>query len=174
MKNNILHLTLFLGIVSALAGGALAFANQLTAPVIAANAEKAEKESLLEMYPDADLSDFEAVGADDITVDHPFVESIYKYEGDKVIFKCAVSGFDGGTVFLVSINADSSEIDNFKVISNGDTAGIGSQIKDDAFKDSIVGKDANGQLDTISGATITSTPVVDAIHTCAELAAQID
>ena len=51
--NKIVHLGLFLAIVSAVAGGALAFANQMTAPVIAANNEKQEKESLLAMYPDA-------------------------------------------------------------------------------------------------------------------------
>ena len=47
MNNKILHLTLFLAVVSAIAGGALAFANEMTAPVIAANAEKEEKQSLL-------------------------------------------------------------------------------------------------------------------------------
>ena len=41
--NKIVHLGLFLAIVSAVAGGALAFANQMTAPVIAANNEKQEK-----------------------------------------------------------------------------------------------------------------------------------
>ena len=51
--NKILHLTCFLSIVSAVAGGALAFANQVTAPVIAANNERLEKESLQKMYPQA-------------------------------------------------------------------------------------------------------------------------
>lgn len=45
--NKIVHLGLFLAIVSAVAGGALAFANQMTAPVIAENDERQEKESLL-------------------------------------------------------------------------------------------------------------------------------
>ena len=51
--NKIVHLGLFLAIVSAIAGGALAFANQMTAPVIAENNERQEKESLVAMYPDA-------------------------------------------------------------------------------------------------------------------------
>ena len=38
--NKIVHLGLFLAIVSAVAGGALAFANQMTAPVIAENNER--------------------------------------------------------------------------------------------------------------------------------------
>lgn len=173
-KDSPLYLALFLAIVSALAGGALAFANNLTAPVIAANAEKAEKASLLEMYPDTDLSAFETIGAEAITADHPEIESVYKYGSDVVIFKCSVSGFEGGTVFLVAINANDGTIDNFKAISNGDTKGIGSKITDSSYAESLIGKDANGELDTISGATLTSTPVVDAIRVCAQAAAQID
>ena len=46
----IIHLTLFLAIVSAIAGGALAFANQITQPIITANAEAAEKESLIQLF----------------------------------------------------------------------------------------------------------------------------
>ena len=48
--NKIVHLGLFLAIVSAVAGGALAFANQMTAPVIAANNEKQEKESFIVLF----------------------------------------------------------------------------------------------------------------------------
>lgn len=59
--NKIVHLGLFLAIVSAVAGGALAFANQMTAPVIAENNERQEKESLLAMYPDANSNDFKLV-----------------------------------------------------------------------------------------------------------------
>ena len=57
----IIHLTLFLAIVSAIAGGALAFANQITQPIITANAEAAEKESLIQLFPGSSESDFTAV-----------------------------------------------------------------------------------------------------------------
>lgn len=172
MKNNILHLTLFLGITAAVAGGALSFANQMTAPVIKANEEKAEKESLLKMYPDATVNDFEAITDDGIMADHPEVQGIYKY-GDLVIFKMSVTGYDKGTVFLVSIDPATNVIDGFQAISNGDTKGIGSKIMDDEFKNSVIGQDASAHLDTISGATYTSTPVVQAINDAAGYAAEI-
>ncbi len=173
-KDSILHLTLFLAIVAAIAGGALAFANQLTLPVIEENNLKAEKQTLLEMYPEASLDDFQPVTDDGIMADHPEIESIYKYGDSIVVFKCSVSGFDGGTVFVVAIDPVNNKIDNFKTISNGDTKGIGSKITEPAFAESVIGKDADGQLDTISGATITSTPVVEAIQMCAGLAGEID
>lgn len=168
----ILHLTVFLALVAAIAGGALAYANSLTAPVIAYNAELAEKESLLEMYPDAELSEFEAITDSPITVDHPDIHGVYRY-GDIVIFNCSVRGYDGGTVFLVAIKSTDGLIDNFKAISNGDTKGIGSQILDAPFRESLLDKPANGDLDTISGATLTSTPVVEAIRECSDLVAEI-
>ncbi len=88
----ILHLTLFLAIVSALAGGALAFANQMTAPVIQANNERAEKQVLLEMYPDANVDEFEIM---DVTTDNPSINKIYSFENN-YIFNMSVSGYKTG------------------------------------------------------------------------------
>ena len=176
-KDSPIYLGAFLAITAAIAGGALAFANNMTAPVIAANAEKEEKKSLLEMYPDASLDEFQVVDASAITAENNEVEGVYTYNsGDAniVIFKCSVPGYDGGTTFLVGINAEDTTVSAFKAISNGDTKGLGSQIMDAPFAESLIGKDAAGQLDTISGATITSTPVVEAINKCAVLAAEVE
>ena len=167
--NKILHLTLFLGTVSALAGGALAFANDLTAPVIAKNKEVAEKKVLLEMYPEAKAEDFVAVEAN---VDSKTIGKIYAYQ-DYYIFNMSVSGYKDGTNFLVSLNKETQEIDSYKAISNGDTKGIGSKVTEPSFSDSLVGKDASGSLDTISGATVSSSPVVDGIHEAAQVAAEL-
>ena len=97
--NKIVHLGLFLAIVSAVAGGALAFANHMTAPVIAANNEK---QSLLAMYPDANANDFKVV---DATLDSNTVQKVYEYK-NVYIFNMSVSGYKEGTVFLVSIDKD--------------------------------------------------------------------
>ena len=86
----------------------------------------------------------------------------------------SVSGYKDGTTFLVAINKDDLTVSAFKAISNGDTKGIGSKITESAFADSVVGKDAAGQIDTISGATVTSTPVVEGIHQAADIAAGLE
>ena len=85
--NKIVHLGLFLAIVSAVAGGALAFANQMTAPVIAENNERQEKESLIAMYPDASSDDFKLV---DKTLDSKTVQRVYEYK-NVYIFNMSVS-----------------------------------------------------------------------------------
>ena len=166
--NKIVHLGLFLAIVSAVAGGALAFANQMTAPVIAANNEKQEKESLLAMYPDANSNDFKLVNK---TLDSKTVQKVYEYK-NVYIFNMSVSGYKDGTVFLVSIDKDSKKIDKYNAISNGDTKGLGSQVSNCPVA-SLEGKDATGQLDTISGATVSSGPVVSGIHEAAKLVDQL-
>ena len=167
--NKIVHLGLFLAIVSAVAGGALAFANQMTAPVIAANNEKQEKESLLAMYPDANANDFKLV---DATLDSKTVQKVYEYK-NVYIFNMKVSGYKDGTVFLVSIDKDSKKIDKYNAISNGDTKGLGSKVTEAPFKKSLEGKNATGELDTISGATVSSGPVVSGIHEAAKLVDQL-
>ena len=168
--NKVLHLTLFLGGVSALAGGALAFANDMTAPVIAENKEKAEKEVLVEMYPKAEPEDFKQVDAKLDEDGH--INKVYEYNGN-YIFNMSVAGYKEGTSFLVSIDQESGEIDSYKAISNGDTKGIGSQVTEPEFSKSLLKKDASGELDTISGATVSSTPVVEGIHEAAKMAEKL-
>lgn len=166
----ILHLTIFLAVVSALAGGALSWANNLTAPVIAANKEREEKQVLLEMYPTANVDDFHIV---DVTVDNASVNKVYEYD-DNYIFNMSVPGYKEGTTFLVAISKNDGTITNFKAISNGDTKGIGSKITEAPFAESVIGKPANSDLDTISGATVTSTPVVEGIREASDIAAELD
>lgn len=166
----IIHLTVFLALVSAIAGGALAYANQLTAPIIQENNERAEKQVLLEMYPKAKVDDFEIM---DVTVDNPTVNKIYSYENN-YIFNMSVSGYKDGTTFLGAIDKDNGQITAFKAISNGDTKGIGSKVTESAFVESLIGKESNGELDTISGATVTSTPVIEGIHEASDIVAEID
>ena len=51
---------------------------------------------------------------------------------------------------------------------SGETSGFGSQVADQPFKESIVGKNIGDSIDTISGATISSSAVVDGIQQATE------
>lgn len=156
----VLHLTFFLALVAAIAGGALAFANSLTAPIVAANALAAEKENLKLIFPDAADADFEEVKV----TDSETIEKIFKVAGKGTIFKLQVSGYKEGTSFMVAL-ADDGKIMDYVVISNGDTQGIGTKVADESFKKTLVDKNAETDtLDTISGATVSSKPVVEGIQ----------
>jgi len=156
----VLHLTLFLALVAAIAGGALAFANSLTAPIVAANALAAEKANLQLIFPDAKDSDFEEIAVQDSET----IEKIFKVNGKGTIFKLHVTGYKEGTIFMVALD-DNAKILDYAVISNGDTQGIGTKVADDKnFHDNMIGKNAETDtLDIISGATVSSKPVVDGI-----------
>ena len=167
----ILHLTLFLAIVSVIAGGALAYFNELTEPVIAEN-EANRKEKLywkciqmpmLRNFKDVDLS----------SVESKTINKIYSYQ-DFYIFNMSVSGYSQGTTFLVSIDKNDLNIDKFIAISNGDTSGLGTQVLEEPFRKSMEGNSADGQLDTISGATITSSAVVNGIHEAASVVESLE
>lgn len=160
----VLHLTIFLALVAAIAGGALAFANSLTAPIVAANALAAEKENLKLIFPDAADSDFEEIKVKDSET----IEKIFKVNGQGTVFKLKVKGYKEGTSFMVAL-ADDGKILDYVVISNGDTQGIGTKVADDSFRTSLVGKNAGTEtLDTISGSTVSSKPVVEGIAEAAK------
>lgn len=159
--NKMIHLTLFLGIVSAIAGGALSYVNGITAPIIEENNAKLEKQTLLTMFEGSTEADFEALDVSGI--ESSTLNNAYAYQ-DMIIFNMSVSGYKDGTTFLVAINTKDHTIANYYGISNGDTKGLGSQVLDEPFRKSLIDKDASGQLDTISGATVSSGPVVEAIH----------
>ena len=153
----VLHLTLFLALVAAIAGGALAFANSLTAPIVAANALAAEKENLALIFPDASDDDFKEIAVKDSET----IEKIFQVAGKGTVFKLQVSGYKEGTSFMVALD-DQAKIIDYVVISNGDTQGIGTKVA--SFHDALVGKNAEDELDIIAGATVSSRPVVDGIH----------
>lgn len=159
----IIHLTVFLALIAALAGGALAFANSLTAPIIQANELAAEKDTLKVLFPDVADEAFVPVDVKGSSE----IEKIFKVDGEGYIFKLKVSGYKEGTTFMVALD-DEGVITNYTVISNGDTSGIGDRVKDDSFKNGMIGKSATDELDTISGATVSSTPVVNGIHTAGQ------
>lgn len=167
----ILKLGVFLAIVAALSGGSLSFVNGVTEPIITANNEAREKASLLEMYEGSKAEDFTAVDISSIESDT--IQKVYAYK-DFYIFNMQVAGYKDGTNFLVSIDKNSNVIDKYYALSNGDTKGLGSQVCDEPFKQSLEGKDAGGELDTISGATVSSSNVVNGINEASSVISSLE
>lgn len=157
----ILHLTFFLALISGIAGIALGFANDMTAPVIEANNLKAEKANLKVIYPDV-ADDAFAIEGENVS---DTIEKVFKVEGKGYIFKMKVSGYKEGTSFLVALNSDGTVYD-YVAISNGDTQGLGTKVTEAAYRETLKGKNAADEsilADTISGATVSSKPVVQGI-----------
>ena len=159
----IIHLTVFLAVVAGLAGAALSFANNMTAPIIEENNLKAEKENLAVVFPNA--KEFEIVniksGAD------KSIKTIYKTETDDYVYKVSVVGFKDNIIFMLGIQNDGT-IKDFVVLQNNDTSGIGTQVNNENFKAKFVGQKIGSNVDTISGATVSSSAVVRGIDAVAQ------
>lgn len=154
----IIHLTLFLAIISAIAGGALAAVNGVTEPIIEANKLAGVMSTLEQFFPGAEFNEAEING--DVTS----IQNVY--ESDKgIVYKAGVSGFDGANsiVFMLAIDNDGN-FAGYSVQEFSDTEGIGSRVKTEEFYGPFVGSSIDTKVDTLSGATISSTAVVGGIE----------
>lgn len=156
----ILHLTVFLAVISAIAGGALAAVNGLTAPIIAEQAMAGEMAGLQAIFPG---DDFEK-GTIDGTPS--YIQDIYEGSNGKV-YKVSVQGFKDKVIYLIGID-NSGNFAGFSVQQNNDTQGFGTRVGDAEFTDTFVGKGIDTKVDTLGGATITSTAVVKGIDEVVE------
>ncbi|WP_071442383.1 FMN-binding protein [Traorella massiliensis] len=152
----IIHLTLFLAVISAIAGGALAAVNNLTAPIIEENALAEVRSTLEEFFPNGNFTEVEIKG------EVEYITNIYEAEGEGVIYKVSVQGFSDTITYLVAIDNDGN-FSGYKVTQINDTQGYGSRVADPEFYESFIGQSIDDQVDTLSGATVSSTAVVNGL-----------
>lgn len=166
--NKIVSSSIVLLILVVLGAGGIYVTNNQTESLIKENAFALEESNLKSVLPNASASDFtqlEVNGSDTI-------EKIFEVKGSGYVFKMNVKGFKNGSTFMVVLD-DSAEIKAFHVISNGDTQGIGDKVMKDDFAKGLVGNKANeDKLDTISGATVSSAPIVEGIEEAATYMAE--
>ena len=152
----IIHLTLFLAIISAIAGGELEAVNNLTAPIIEENALAEVKSTLEEFFPNGSFTEV------DIKGEVEYITNIYEAEGEGVIYKVSVQGFSDTITYLVAIDND-RKFSGYKVTEISDTQGYGSRVGDPEFYEPFIGQSIDTQVDTLSGATVSSTAVVNGL-----------
>lgn len=157
----IIHLTVFLALISALAGGILATVDSMTRPIIEERKIEAVKASLQAIFPKA--TEFKEVSFKD---ESGLVTNAYQAGTEGYAFNVTVQGYKDIIQYIVGFDA-SGKIVGFVVNYVNDTPGLGSKVGDVEFKNSIVGKDYKADLDTITGATISSTAVVNGVGSAA-------
>jgi electron transport complex protein RnfG len=180
MKENI-KLGLILFLVAAISAGILAFANEVTAPIIAEIERQDSFGAIAEMFPEAD--DFQPLEEDvlnEIIANNNFVQEVTKaLKGEEVIgygLRVKSVGYGGDIISLIGINTE-GRIVGFNVLQMSETAGLGSRISDDpAFAESFIGKSATEKLVPVeapsadneflalSGATVSTTAVQAAVN----------
>ena len=190
MKNKFLKNCLALFLITLVAGVSLAFVNEITKEPIAQAQDKARLEAYEVVYPNAKFETLE--NTDEIlknskaslkkeNLSQCTVDDVLKATDENgntigyVFSATSPSGYGGDVKIAVGVSNKDNAITGFTVLSHSETAGLGAKATEDDFKSQFVGKSANGinytktgaksdsEIDALSGATITSNAVCEAV-----------
>jgi electron transport complex protein RnfG len=158
--------------------GALTFAtalllsvlNAFTEPVIAERLAS-EKEEYVKNLFGGEIFTEELQGYEDLYLNYPakVLEVLYVMNdaGEPAGFCVTVSpkGFSGNIDMLVAVSLDWTVIDTV-ILSMSETAGIGTKINENSFKEQFKNKSGNevGSVDTIATATISSKAFLNGVN----------
>ena len=173
-ENSSLKMIVTLVVIACVIALAMSYVNSLTSPIIEKNAADKLNRSLAEVLP---ADSYEVLVEGDATV--------YSAQKDgEQIGVCVVNsakGYGGDIKVLSGILNDGS-VNKVEILEMSETPGLGANAKNEGFKEQFVGKSAGigvsktNKSDTeilaISGATITSKAVTEAVNSALELAKQ--
>jgi electron transport complex protein RnfG len=174
------NMFLSLGLICLAAGGILAMVNEKTLAPIAASKKANLENALKTVLPDFDNSP--SVEASRVALAPNDSLTIYpaKKAGQWVgsaIESNSMKGFSGEIKILVGLDA-SGKIINYQVLEHNETPGLGSKMNEwfrtDRNRQNVIGKDLSrgalkvgkdgGEVDAITGATISSRAFLDALN----------
>lgn len=153
----VLVLTCICLVVSAL----LAYVNKVTSPIIADAELTAAQQAMAEVLSEADS--FEQLTVENLP---ERVEEVYRAEnGSGYVFMLTTKGYGGDMKLICSIKSDGT-IEACKTLSHSETSGLGSKTAEDPYRNQYCGKtsDTLGEVDAITGATISSAAYKNAIE----------
>ena len=173
MNNKIVKLSVILFLVCAITAGVLGVVNELTYKRIEAiNTEKTTA-AYRTVLPDADS--FSEVDISAIKQTHPTVYYLCKANnGAGYVVESSFTGAQGAIVMAVGVGAD-FKCTGIAIIAHSETSGLGANAASTAqvgvdFRAQFVGQGedvalakAGGEIDALSGATITSRSVTNAV-----------
>jgi electron transport complex protein RnfG len=157
-------------IACGLAAGSLAMVNAVTKEPIASHEKRQRDLALREVFPDAD--EFK-----DVTPNKVW-EALRKGQKTGHVFLTQVQGYSGPITLMFGTDS-SGAVTGLRILSHTETPGLGAKITTAQFRDQfrnkrpeqlILKKDnpARGQIDAITGATITSRAVTKAMRSTLE------
>ena len=170
--NKILKLAIVLFLVCAIAAGALGFVNNMTAPIIEAQAQAKTAAAFATVM--------QADGYEEIEFDKegfPTVVTIHRAtNGAGHVVTSTFSGAQGNITLACGVDPD-FKCTGISVIEHSETSGLGANAASTAevgvkFRAQFVGQDesialsnAGGSIDALTGATITSRAITEAVAT---------
>ncbi|MBR2953245.1 MAG: FMN-binding protein [Clostridia bacterium] len=175
--------TISLFLISAIVTLLLAVTNSVTKPKIEQLQIETENKTKVAVLSDAkEFSDAKTVSFDG--VDYTYYEGYG--EGKEIagyVFTTSSKGYGGDIITMVGIKADGT-ISGMDFLSISETAGLGMNADSDDFKSQFVGKSgeiglnknnpADNEIQALTGATITSKAVTNAVNIALELFEEVN
>lgn len=170
MKKAILVPTIALFVICLVSTALLALANNVTAPIIDELAIQTEIESRNEVLETAEI--FEEKSDNGID----YVVGLDK-DGNEIgmVFTSTAKSYGGEIIVMTGVDME-GKITGIKLLQINDTPGLGMNAQKPEFRDKFLGMSdkitivknsanaANNEIDALSGATISSNAVADAVN----------
>ena len=174
--------TVVLLVITLIAGVSLAATYAITKQPIADAEQKAETEAFLAVFPDAVFEDYEGPFQDTDTITIGSVKKAKDAAGNEIGIGVKVTtsaGYGGDIVMVLGIGTDGS-IAGLKILSAAsESPGLGANCLKPEFQEQFAGKTVNltysktgardNEIDAISGATITTRAVTNAVNAVLEM-----
>ena len=154
MKNSMAKNLVILFVTILLSGGMLIYVESKLAIVINNQGVAQDLGTLQKLFPET--KEFVLV---EFTDDTGLIKKVYEAKEAGYAYVVENQGFKDKLGFAVALDKE-GEIIGYEVTSFNDTEGYGSQIKDEPFVRSIVGKTSKDTFETIAGATISCSAIV--------------
>ncbi len=160
-KEGLFNLVLVLGLVTFITAGTLGFVNEMTAPVIAANKAAAQTAAFADFFPDATFAEAEVPAG--TTVVGGFIA--YDASGAEIgkIVLATPTGFAGPIELAFGFDSTGAVV-GYKVLASTETSGIGTRIADEEFWGMLMGLTDFSGVDTLAGATVSSSAALGAAN----------
>ncbi len=177
LKSSLFNMIIAMLVVSICSATAIGYVYQLTEKPIAVSKKQKTLNAIKEMVGNFDNNPFE-----EKTLLSDGQTELYPARQNGIITAVAIkthskNGFGGKIELIVGISIDGT-LNGYKIIEQNETPGLGSKITENKFKNQFYGLDAHnsslglskdgGEIDAITGATISSRAVVEAVRKAME------
>lgn len=168
--NEGIKMVVVLVVVSVLSAMSLSIVYEKTRPIIEEVKAGKLKESLKEVFPDANYFQ-DDVSSELISIEKEGIKKVFNAYDEKdnkigVVLLIDKMGFGGTIKILGGLELKTDKITGMKIMDHLETPGLGERISKPEFLNQFLGKSTKikaEEVDAITGATISSTAVIDAV-----------
>ena len=172
-KGYFVRLTVTLLVISAVVAGLLGLTNHVTADKIAVLNQEKTAASMEQVLPADSYTPLDYSGS------QAEVAAVYQAGDQGYVVEVTPAGFGGTIDMVVGVKTDGT-VSGVAIISMSETSGLGANASKDSFRSQFTGKSGElavtkdgGDIDALTGATITSRAVTRGVNTALQVAAQL-